>query len=241
MPALFGFKSPRRTITAPTYVGAGTSVGSGFTITPTLPAGWAQNDILIIMLSLCGTADPSAPSGYTRLTVGGSHYSSTDTRSIMFWKRAGSSESDPSISWPAGPTLYSWVAKVYAFRGCSTTDPPYNIYSNVENYQISSPYYKPRFPFINITVDKVFVFGAISNLVSGNSPESFTVTNNAGLTSTLTDQFYTLSRRTIPDSVSENCFGGVQDLAGTLGEVVLDFSPIGTSKGQNVIALAPAT
>lgn len=238
MPALLGFKSARHVITAPTYVGAGTTGnGSGSNITLGLPVGIQQNDMLIIVATVIATGDPTC-SGYTRLAVGGSNYSTTGYRSVMFWKRATASETNPTLI--VSGSQYSTVARVYAFRGCSNTDPPYNVFSNSTNWY-GSPN-KPHFPFVNITVDKTFVFGAQAGAWANTNP-SFSITNNAGLTNTITNQLFGNSHSSIASFALANIAGGVLASAGTLGEVVLNNGTTGNFgiDGQTLIVLAPAS
>jgi hypothetical protein len=111
----------------PTFVAAGTAVSGTGALTPTLPAGWATNDIFVIEAETAqqdfGTwpptgwsAVPNVPSGIgTAGGVGG-------VKLHLAWKRATGSESAPTITAPADHA----VIQIFAFRGCVTSGSPWS-------------------------------------------------------------------------------------------------------------------
>lgn len=109
---------------APTFVAAGTASGGNGNLTPGLPAGWAQNDIFIMVLNTDSGDTVTAPSGWAHTA------SSPATQSLgkvhYLWKRAGSSESGPTVT---DPSSGSWpaMAIICAFRGCVTSGNPWDV------------------------------------------------------------------------------------------------------------------
>lgn len=89
--------------------------------TPALPGGWAENDILLILCESNASDAVTAPSGYAHVT--GSPVVGADTQLSVFWKRATSSESDPTIADP-GDHIY---AQMVAIRGATTTGDPLSV------------------------------------------------------------------------------------------------------------------
>lgn len=109
----------------PTVVAVGTVASGVATATPGLPAGWALNDILIIV---CESAEqtagvPGLPSGYAYLnSVQVPITGTVATKLTMMWKRATASESAPVVPDPGDHI----VARMVAVRGCRTTGNPWN-------------------------------------------------------------------------------------------------------------------
>lgn len=111
-------------MTAPTWVAAGAvagnSSGAMASISPALPAGWAQNDIFIVWITDFSN-DLVAPSGWTQVTNSPGHETNFAYYSYMMWKRAGSSESAPTFTSASSNIVQ---AQMYAFRGCTTSGSP---------------------------------------------------------------------------------------------------------------------
>lgn len=111
---------------APTFVAAGTLAEGVGDIVPPLPSGWQENDILVI-LAECQAADttPTA-TGYSN--VSGSPVATTvipgsNTKLTVLWKRATSSESNPTVTDAGNHTS----AMILAIRGCPTTGNPWDV------------------------------------------------------------------------------------------------------------------
>jgi len=84
------------------FVSAGT-----FGITPGIPAGTAANDILVLVTMGDVTGQLA---GWTVKT--------NVTHLHVQWKRATGSDTTNAIGWPA---------RIYAFRGCTTSGDPFNV------------------------------------------------------------------------------------------------------------------
>jgi hypothetical protein len=104
----------------PTFVAAGTVASGTGDISPALPAGWAENDILMI-LAENGSGDPNlaAPSGWAHVT--GSPVNTAGTRCHVFWRRATAAETAPTIV----DTGNHAVGRMFAIRGCPTVGNPW--------------------------------------------------------------------------------------------------------------------
>lgn len=106
----------------PTYVGAGTGAGGTGNVVPTLPTGWQQNDIFLLFVE--SNSPVNAPSGWTAVSgfpiSGGS---TAPTSLSVFWRRATSSESNPTVT---GGSDHKW-AIILAFRGCIQTGDPWDV------------------------------------------------------------------------------------------------------------------
>lgn len=101
----------------PSFVAAGAMSGNAAAITPALPAGWAENDILVLPVV---TQDQVVTvSGYTE--AGSSPVNNSNTRLTMFWKRATSSESAPATS-DSGSFQ---IGQIIAIRGCVASGDPW--------------------------------------------------------------------------------------------------------------------
>lgn len=110
--------------TLPTIV-----VGAEFTSTgvptATLPTGVLQNDILVLCIQT-SNENMAAPTGYSRLGPSngiGAAVAAGSTRLQLYWKRAGSSESAPTLT-DAGDHTYGVMFRV---RGCPTVGDPFRM------------------------------------------------------------------------------------------------------------------
>jgi hypothetical protein len=109
-----------------TYVGAGTKASGTGAVTPALPTGWQANDIFLLF---CETANEAvtAPTGWTEVanspqgtgTAGGT----SSTRLTVFWRRATSSETAPTIADPGDHIC----AGILAFRNVVETGNPWDV------------------------------------------------------------------------------------------------------------------
>lgn len=107
------------------FVASGTK-GEGLgSVTPGLPAGWQQDDIFLLHIE--GEGEDGADDGQGDFggTLIGSVASQTtgepsQTRHTLYWKRAGASESAPTVSDAGQHTL----AVISAWRGCIKTGSP---------------------------------------------------------------------------------------------------------------------
>lgn len=114
--------------TAPTFVSVGTSFSSTGAPTANLPGSYAQDDILVLVLQ-SSNEDLATPAGYTRVGPQngiGASASTGSTRLGIFWKRAGASESAPTIA-DSGDHTYGVM---FAIRGCPTVGDPLHFGGN---------------------------------------------------------------------------------------------------------------
>jgi hypothetical protein len=115
---------------APTFVAAGAKVsGSATSFTPALPAGIAANDILLLIVN--NSSGPALTvSGYTAIGLtthqGAGSVDAVGTAYLWVgWKRAGSSETAPTVT--VG-SINHYCSIMVAFRGCETSGNPYSDY-----------------------------------------------------------------------------------------------------------------
>lgn len=101
-----------------TYVGAGTGAGSGGSITPTLPSGWAVDDIFLLMVE---TRDGQTPDPVTGWTQAANQEGFDDTEGTLFWRRAEAGDSNPTVDDSGNHT----IGLITAWRGCKTTGNPW--------------------------------------------------------------------------------------------------------------------
>lgn len=107
---------------APTFVAAGTYSSGAGALTPGLPSGWAENDIFLLMVHN-ETSAVSTPSGWAHVASSPRAHNTADIRVTVFWKRAGASESGPTVA-DAGNRQ---GARIIAIRGCPVTGDPWDI------------------------------------------------------------------------------------------------------------------
>lgn len=108
----------------PTYVGEGSKGDANGDITPSIPAGYAADDILFLFVETANqpVAAPSGGWAAVNTVVGtGSAGSGTATALQVFWKRAGGSESAPTVT---GTTNHK-TGQIFAWRGCLTSGTPF--------------------------------------------------------------------------------------------------------------------
>lgn len=119
---------------APTFVAAGAgATGNNASVVPALPAGLLQNDLLLVLASIrnSGTGTPSTPAGYTLLV------SAANLR--LFGKRAGASESAPTVSFAGGAANADTIAQTAAFRNVELTPSSSNTLLNSSAQNVAYP------------------------------------------------------------------------------------------------------
>ena len=110
----------------PTFRSAGAGVGSDTSISPAMPAGFAANDILILVCETAATESLSTPSGWSLLYQAFETGNvATGTRLTVFWKRAAGGESSPTISSPGNHV----VGRIAAYSGCAIHEDPWDVVS----------------------------------------------------------------------------------------------------------------
>jgi hypothetical protein len=112
---------------APTYQAAGTAsftATNGVDLTPALPAGWAENDILLLLVARSDNTAITTPSGWTKLTPSGAAETNTSAQIVsVYWKRATSGETAPTVTAGTGTVVRG--ARIFAIRGCPTGSDPF--------------------------------------------------------------------------------------------------------------------
>lgn len=142
--------------TMPTLVAVGGAGQGSGNITPNLPTGTAQDDILV-MFTETGPSEPvQPPSGWFDLGV---PIGNGISQLGAFWKRAGSSESAPTVLDSGNHT----TAVIVGVRGCITTGSPWDVFitnTNVGNGGTAT--LSDRISSITTQVANCFVLGAVS-------------------------------------------------------------------------------
>lgn len=100
-------------------VGTVATATGGGTLQPALPAGLAQNDIMVIEVVAGGNVTTLAATGWTEhATI----LTTVAYRHSLLWKRAGASESAPSIT----GHINDAIAQITAIQGCPTSGDPFD-------------------------------------------------------------------------------------------------------------------
>ena len=107
--------------------GAAVTVASGNLTSVGIPAGIANNDILIVVLHSRDNIVSTMPTDWT-LKVSGN--GNTTNRLSIWWKRTTGTESAPTVTHTAGNAA---VARMYAFRGVVTSGDPFDISGSVQS------------------------------------------------------------------------------------------------------------
>ena len=191
-----------------TFVAAGTFQSSTGTVTPGLPSGTAENDILVM---LCFTGNqPITVSGWTE--AGNSPQSegaSYGFRLTVFWKRAGASESAPTTS---DSGLVN-AAQILGFRGCVATGNPFDVTSGsvgaTDNTTVT-------IPGVTTTGANAMVISALAFYRVANS----TTNISSGANSNLTDFAERADQAAIIGAVDGGfaAFSGIKASAGATGD-----------------------
>lgn len=179
-------EEPTAPTAMPIFVGVGTAVGTVGAATPTLPTGWAQNDILgIVVVTRAGDV-AVAPAGYTEgpggpQTVGGAG-GSLSARITWFYKRAGASESNPTVPDPG--TQCEVI--MFAIRGCPTIGDPWDVFTGSTQAAITNAANAVIMPGVTTTdVNRLIVHLIGRNI--DNLGAAFSGESNANLAN-LTEQ-----------------------------------------------------
>lgn len=117
---------PAQSATAPTFVAAGTYVQTAVnaaTLTPGLPAGWAADDIHLLIAGRKDNTAMTALSGWTQhaLLFGNN---STGLRTEVWWRRAVAGDTAPVVTFGSSTILRE--AQILGIRGCPPTGSPFS-------------------------------------------------------------------------------------------------------------------
>lgn len=120
---------------SPTFVEAGVgaaSATSGASLSCTLPTGWTDDDIHVLLVWWKDSATaPTLPSGYTEWTALQTRNAAI-FNSNTYYRRAVAGDASASVAMdPATTTLRA--ARVYGYRGCIATGDPSDVSSALAN------------------------------------------------------------------------------------------------------------
>ena len=98
-----------------TFVNAGTAATAlSGNVTPTLPSGWAADDIHIILVHSFDNVSHTFPAGWTIIDE---RNNGANQRVTCAWRRAVGGDGNPTVTHSAGNSI---IANIGGFRGCST-------------------------------------------------------------------------------------------------------------------------
>ena len=92
-----------------------------------IPAGIANNDILVCCLHSRDNVVSTMPGDWT-LKVSGN--GNADNRLQVWWKRTTGTETAPTVTHAAGNSA---IAQIYAFRGCKQSGDPFDVVGSVQS------------------------------------------------------------------------------------------------------------
>lgn len=158
----------------PTFVAAGTFVGDNNAITPGLPAGTAQNDILVLFGHTNNTQAMTV-SGWTEAPNSPLQEGTWGMRINIFWKRAGSSESAPTTN-DSGDRQ---CAVILGFRGCITTGSPWDATTSQVDATTTSSIVIPT---ITTSLANTMIVGGVTGVNDADAANFFSSWANSNLT-----------------------------------------------------------
>lgn len=138
-----------------------TASGTGDVVT-NLPAGVQEDDILILAVETA-TESVSTPSGWSIVTESPQTLTGNSSKLSVFWKRATTSESAPTITDP-GDHAHTVI---FAFSGCKTSGNPWNTTAG-NTYSGSAD---PTWPAVTTTVDDCYVLNIGTNYLDGTTAQ----------------------------------------------------------------------
>lgn len=189
--------------TLPTINSVGSAFSSTAAPTATLPGTVAANDILVLVLQSSQQAI-ATPAGYAQLGPQngvGAAAAAGSTRLGIFWKRAGGSESAPTIA-DSGDHTYGVM---FTVRGCPTTGDPFRMLGQAWKFTASTTGTADSGAVrtANSLVVSIFAHAVDSASAQGSSP------TNASLAS-VTEVF--------DGATTDGTGGGIYVMSGSLAE-----------------------
>ena len=91
-------------------------------IIPALPASWAANDIWLCLITSADNVNSTMPAGWTPIDAGTNN--GTALRTTLYWRRAVAGDAAPTVTHPGGGYI---TASIVGYRGCATTDSPFDV------------------------------------------------------------------------------------------------------------------
>lgn len=160
----------------PTVVGTGAASAGTGDITPALPSGIQADDILVLFVESAYGEAVSAPSGWEAAPNSPIESSSGGTRLSVFWKRAGGSESAPTVTDPGDHV----IGAIIAFRGVIADKFPF---LNTKSGTTAASSSKAILAARTQGIKDVLCVGAISSGADGKTTAQFSSTTGTSLTS----------------------------------------------------------
>jgi len=194
---------------APTFNAAGAiaaSATSGASITPALPAGFAADDIHIIVAHHSGSVDFTTPSGWTKITA----LSGTNTSAqivAVFWRRAVGGDTAPAIAMASSVSTVR-IARCYGFRSCITSGDPWDSGSGAGPTKLNNA--------ASATVSTTSITTTVANCLvlffdlyeddpsARSLPSGYTVTGTVGTSALGTDASENCFRKALTGTGTEN-------------------------------------
>lgn len=171
----------------PYVVAVGTVASGTGSITPALPVGWAQNDILILAVETANQAFTTwPPTGWTEVsnppTGFGSAGLAGGLRLLVAYKRAGASESAPVL----GDSGNHQVARITAVRGVVTAGNPW-VATATSNYTTATS--SVTWPSLTSTTnDSLYVYVLGGDRDAASTADVSSLNNASGNTTGVTSQ-----------------------------------------------------
>ena len=160
----------------PTVVGTGAASAGTGDITPALPSGIQADDILILFVESAYGEAVTAPSGWEEAPNSPIETSSGGTRLSVFWKRAGGSESAPTVTDPGDHV----IGAIIAFRGVIADKFPF---LNTKSGTTAASSSKALSITQTQGITDVMYVGAITSGADGKTTGQFSNWASAALTS----------------------------------------------------------
>jgi hypothetical protein len=139
---------------APSFVAAGTesftAINAGV-LTPTLPTGWQAGDIHVLLAVRSDNTAMTNLTGWTQV-AGLSGDNTTAQRVEVWWRRAQSGDTDPTITFGASTIVRG--ARVFGVRGCVASGDPIHTSSRADN---ATPSNDVAIPDITPSIDGTYV------------------------------------------------------------------------------------
>ena len=126
---------------APSFVAAGTVAGGTAAITPALPTGIVQDDILVTIAECEGVTAPGAftlPTGWAHVT-GSPVQEGTNTRLWVIWRRYVAGDTAPSL----GDAGDHGIGRMIAIRGCPLSGNPWHVVASATSATSSTTVSSP--------------------------------------------------------------------------------------------------
>lgn len=177
----------------PTFVSSSAlgAVSSG-NVTPALPAGVQQDDIIFLFTMTNAANTFPTPTNYAIVDT---NFNDADSSCAMFWKRAGAGETAPAAFTISGGTALSnsnvLVCRTYAFRDTITTGTPYEIGVRTSTTVLSGSIDQPNMTttgpdrllvaIVGIDDDTAFASGPSGSWVAAGTHLTTTTGGDAGV------------------------------------------------------------